>query len=159
MGTLSKTIPGVGGYVAGDHKLINYLRHTARGFIFSAALPPPVCGAILEAFDVIEEEGVERNQILLRNVEHFIGGLRKAGFDTGLTCTPIVPIMVQTEERAYAMTKYCQDHGLFVLPVLPPAVAEGAARLRANVTTAHTIEDIDFALDIFIRAGKLVGVI
>jgi len=159
MGTLSKTIPGIGGYIAGDHKLINYLRHTARGFIFSAALPPAVCGAILEAFDVIEDEGVERNKILLRNVEHFIGGLQQAGFDTGLTCTPIVPIMVQTEERAMMMTKYCQENGLFVLPVLPPAVAPGAARLRANVTTAHKTEDIDFALNIFIQAGKMAGVI
>jgi len=159
MGTLSKTIPGLGGYIAGDHKLINFLRHTARGFLFSAALPPAVCGAILESFDVIEDEGVERNQILLRNVDHFIGGLQKAGFDTGVTCTPIVPIMVETEERAMAMTKFCQDNGVFVLPVLPPAVPEGAARLRANVTAAHTIEDIDFALNIFIQAGKLVGVI
>jgi glycine C-acetyltransferase len=159
MGTLSKTIPGVGGYIAGDYKLINYLRHSARGFIFSAAIAPSVTAAILAAFDVLEEEGMALNRILKRNVEKFIGGLQTAGFDTGLTCTPIVPIMVRTEERAMLMTKYCQDHSVFVLPVLPPAVPEGAARLRANVTAAHTSEDIDFALDVFIRAGKAVGVI
>jgi 8-amino-7-oxononanoate synthase len=159
MGTLSKTIPGVGGYIAGDKKLINFLRHSARGFIFSAALPPAVAAAIIESFHVIEDEGQERNEILRRNVDHFISGLQAAGFDTGLTVTPIVPIMVETEERAMAMTKYCQDHGVFVLPVLPPAVPEGAARLRANVTAAHTIEDIDFALDVFIQSGKHVGVI
>ena len=159
MGTLSKTIPGVGGYIAGDAKLINFLRHTARGFLFSAALPPAVAAAILEAFNVIEDEGVERNKILRRNVDHFIGGLKAAGFDTGVTVTPIVPIMVGDEERAMIMTKYCQDRGVFVLPVLPPAVAEGAARLRANVTAAHSVEDIDFALEVFIGAGKLVGLI
>lgn len=159
MGTLSKTIPGLGGYIAGDHKLINFLRHTARGFVFSAALPPAVAGAILEAFNVIEDEGVERNRILRRNVAHFIGGLKAAGFDTGVTVTPIVPIMVGDERRAMIMTKYCQEHGVFVLPVLPPAVAEGAARLRANVTAAHSVEDIDFALEVFIGAGKLVGLI
>ncbi|MBP7960327.1 MAG: pyridoxal phosphate-dependent aminotransferase family protein [Caldilineaceae bacterium] len=159
MGTLSKTIPGVGGYIAGDARLINFLRHTARGFVFSAALPPAVAAAILEAFNVIEDEGVARNKILRRNVDHFIGGLKAAGFDTGVTVTPIVPIMVGDEERAMIMTKYCQDRGVFVLPVLPPAVAEGAARLRANVTAAHSVEDIDFALDVFIGAGKLVGLI
>ena len=159
MGTLSKTVPGVGGYIAGDRKLINYLRHTARGFVFSAAPSPAVAASILEAFDVLEDEGVELNRILNRNVHQFIDGLKAAGFDTGATCTPIVPIMVVTEERATIMTKFCQDNGVFVLPVLPPAVPEGTARLRANVTAAHTTEDIDFALDVFIRAGKLVGVI
>lgn len=159
MGTLSKTIPGIGGYIAGDTRLITFLRHSARGFIFSAALPPAVTAAALAAFDVIEEEGEERNRILRRNVDHFIHGLKAAGFDTGLTCTPIVPIMVYTEERALAMTQYCQDHGIFVLPALPPAVPEGAARLRANVTAAHTIADIDFALEIFIASGRATGLI
>lgn len=159
MGTLSKTIPGVGGYIAGDAKLINFLRHTARGFVFSAAQPPAVAAAIMEAFAVIEDEGVERNRILTENVRHFIDGLQAAGFDTGLTETPIVPIMVNSEEIAMMMTRYCQENGVFVLPVLPPAVPEGTARLRANVTAAHTIPDIDFALDVFVRAGKLAGVI
>ena len=140
-------------------RLINFLRHEARGFIFSAALPPAVTAAILAAFDVIEDEGVHLNQVLKRNVDHFIGGLQAAGLNTGLTCTPIVPIMVETEERAFQMTKYCQEHGVFVLPAVPPAVPEGTARLRANVTAAHTSEDIDFALDVFTQAGKLAGVI
>jgi 8-amino-7-oxononanoate synthase len=159
MGTLSKTIPGVGGYITGDRKLINYLRHTARGFVFSAALPPSVTAAILEAFDVLEDEGAERSRTLRRNVRHFIDGLQAVGFDTGLTVTPIVPIMVGHEEQAMQMTKYCQEHGVFVLPVLPPAVPEGTARLRANVTAAHTAEDIDFALQVFAQAGRYAGLI
>jgi glycine C-acetyltransferase len=159
MGTLSKTIPGIGGYIAGDRRMITYLRHLARGFVFSAALPPGVTAATLAAFDVLEEEGVALNQLLRRNVDYFIGGLRAAGFDTGLTSTPIVPIMVYDEPCALAMTKYCQDHGVFVLPVLPPAVPEGTARLRANVTAAHSLEDIDFALRVFREAGLSAGLL
>ncbi len=159
MGTLSKTIPGVGGYIAGDEALITFLKHTARAFIFSAALPPAVVAACKAGFEVIEREGVERNKILSRNVTHFIKGLKAIGFDTGVSVTPIVPIMTYGENEALIMTRYCQDHGVFVLPVLPPAVPEGKSRLRANVTAAHTIEDIDFALEVYEAAGKAAGVI
>ncbi len=159
MGTLSKTIPGVGGYITGDQGLITFLKHAARAFIFSAALPPAVAAACKAGFEVIEREGVERNRILSRNVQHFIQGLKERGFDTGVSVTPIVPIMTYSEEKAFMMTKYCQEHGVFVLPVLPPAVPPGKSRLRANVTAAHTIEDIDFALEVFEAAGKYAGVI
>jgi len=159
MGTLSKTIPGIGGYIAGDLDLITFLKHSARGFVFSAALPPAVAAACLAAFGVLEREGVERNRILRRNVTHFLRGLQALGFDTGVSVTPIVPIMTGDEERAILMTKACQDNGVFVLPVLPPAVPHGTSRLRANVTAAHTIADIDFALDVFAAAGREVGVI
>ncbi|NUQ38161.1 MAG: pyridoxal phosphate-dependent aminotransferase family protein [Caldilineales bacterium] len=159
MGTLSKTIPGIGGYIAGDLDLITFLKHSARGFVFSAALPPAVAAACQAAFDVLEREGVARNRILRRNVDHFLGGLKALGFDTGVSVTPIVPIMTGDEERAILMTKACQDNGVFVLPVLPPAVPHGASRLRANVTAAHTLADIDFALEVFAAAGRAVGVI
>lgn len=159
MGTLSKTIPATGGYIAGDRKLINFLRHAARGYVFSAALPPAVAASALESIHVIEDEGVERKQILAEVVRYFIDGLKAAGFNTGNTVTSIVPIIVGTEERAYSMTKFCQEHGVFILPVLPPAVPEGTARLRANVTSAHTIEDIDFALEVFTEAGRIAGAI
>ncbi len=159
MGTLSKTIPGVGGYIAADEEMITFLKHTARAFIFSAALPPAVVAACKAGFEIIESEGIERNRILTRNVKHFIGGLQERGFDTGVSVTPIVPIMTYTEDNAFMMTKYCQEHGVFVLPVLPPAVPPGKSRLRANVTASHSIEDIDFALDVFEAAGKYAGVI
>ncbi len=159
MGTLSKTIPGVGGYIAADEEMITFLKHTARAFIFSAALPPPVAAACKAGFEVIEREGVERNRILSQNVSHFINGLKERGFDTGVSVTPIVPIMTYDEDKAFLMTQYCQDNGVFVLPVVPPAVPPGKSRLRANVTAAHTIKDIDFALDVFEAAGKYAGVI
>jgi len=159
MGTLSKTIPGVGGYIAANEEFITFLKHAARAFIFSAALPPAVTAACLASFEVIEREGVERNRILTRNVNQFLGGLQAMGFDTGVSVTPIVPIMTGDDDRAMIMTKYCQENGVFVLPVLPPAVPAGASRLRANVTASHTTEDIDFALDVFEKAGKTAGVI
>lgn len=159
MGTLSKTIPGIGGYITGDEDMIMFLKHTARGFVFSAALPPAVAAACKAGFEVLESEGVGLNRILQRNVEQFLCGLKALGFDTGVSVTPIVPIMTWDDDRAMLMTKYCQDHGIFVLPVVAPAVAPGESRLRANVTVAHTASDIDFALSVFEAAGKEVGVI
>ena len=159
MGTLSKTIPGVGGYITGSSDLITFMKHTARGFVFSAALPPSVTAGCTAAFKVIACEGVERIRILQRNVQHFLGGLQDRGFDTGVSVTPIVPIMTWEEDRAMQMTHYCQENGVFVLPAIPPAVPHGSSRLRANVTAAHTVEDIDFALDVFEQAGKMVGLI
>lgn len=159
MGTLSKTIPGIGGYITGDEDMIMFLKHTARGFVFSAALPPAVAAACKAGFEVLESEGVELNRILQRNVEQFLCGLKALGFDTGVSVTPIVPIMTWDDDRAMLMTKYCQDHGVFVLPVVSPAVAPGESRLRANVTVAHSASDIDFALGVFEAAGKEVGMI
>lgn len=159
MGTLSKTIPGIGGYITGSSDLIAFLKHSARGFVFSAALPPAVTAACTAAFGVIEREGVERNRILQRNVRHFLDGLKALGFDTGVSVTPIVPIMTWDDERAMLMTRYCQENGVFVLPVLSPAVPPGTSRLRANVTAAHTLADIDFALEVFAQAGREVGLI
>ncbi len=159
MGTLSKTIPAVGGYIAADRDMITYLKHAARGFIFSAALPPAVCAAAISALQVIEEEGAALRARLQRNVDHFIGGLKALGFDTGHTETPIIPVIVGSDDHAMQMTRLLQDNGVFALPVLPPAVPPGTSRIRANVTAAHTEEDIDFALEAFAQAGRALGLI
>jgi 8-amino-7-oxononanoate synthase len=158
MGTLSKPIPSVGGYVAGSQELITYLKHVARAFVFSASLPPAQTAAAKASFEVIEEEP-ERVKTLQRNVEIFLGGLKARGFNTLDSETPIVPIICGEDERAFQMTKLCQEEGLFVLPVVSPAVPVGLARLRANVTADHSEEDITYALDVFERAGKAVGVL
>ena len=158
MGTLSKTIPSVGGYVAGSQELITYLKHVARAFVFSAALPPAQTAAANTSFEVMEEEP-ERVEKLRRNVEIFLGGLKERGFNTLNSETPIVPIICGEDERAFQMTRLCQEEGIFVLPVVSPAVPVGLARLRANVTAAHSEEDIAHALDVFERAGKKLGVI
>ena len=159
MGTLSKTIPAVGGYVAADEDTITYLKHSARGFIFSAALPPAVCAAAIAALEVIEEEGAALRARLQRNVERFISGLKALGFNTGRTETPIIPVIVGSDDNAIYMTKLLQENGVFALPVLPPAVPVGTSRIRANVTAAHTEEDIDKALEAFAQAGRALHLI
>jgi 8-amino-7-oxononanoate synthase len=158
MGTLSKTIPSVGGYLAGSHDLIHLFRHASRAYIFSAALPPAQAAAAKAAFEVILEEP-ERIECLRQNTARFLGGLKQLGFDTMRSETAIVPVLCGADERAYEMVRLCQHEDIFVLPVVSPAVPEGLARLRATVTAAHTAEEIDKALSVMDRAGKQIGII
>ena len=158
MGTLSKTIPSVGGYVAARKEIISYLRHASRAYIFSAALPPAQAAAANEAFKVILDEPwrIER---LNQNTKQFIGGLKSMGFDTMLTETAIVPVLCGDDEKAFAMTREAQHNDVFVLPVVSPAVPEGLARLRATVTAAHDPSEIERAMDVIGEAGKKLGII
>ena len=158
MGTLSKTIPSVGGYVAAKKEIINYLRHASRAYIFSAALPPAQAAAANESFKVILDEPwrVER---LNQNTRQFIGGLKSMGFDTMLTETAIVPVLCGDDDMAFAMTRESQHNDVFVLPVVSPAVPEGLARLRATVTAAHEPSEIERGKDVIGEAGKKLGLI
>ncbi|HEU4745423.1 MAG TPA: aminotransferase class I/II-fold pyridoxal phosphate-dependent enzyme [Anaerolineales bacterium] len=158
MGTLSKTIPSVGGYVAAKKDIITYLRHASRAYIFSAALPPAQAAAANEAFKVILDEPwrIER---LNQNTKQFIGGLKSMGFDTMLTETAIVPVLCGDDDTAFAMTREAQHNDVFVLPVVSPAVPEGLARLRATVTAAHEPSEIERAMDVIGDAGKKLGLI
>ena len=158
MGTLSKTIPSVGGYVAGKKDMITYLRHASRAYIFSAALPPAQAAAANEAFKVILDEP-ERIERLNQNTKQFIGGLKSMGFDTMLTETAIVPVLCGDDDAAFAMTREAQHHDVFVLPVVSPAVPEGLARLRATVTAGHEPSEIERAMDVIGEAGKKLGLI
>jgi glycine C-acetyltransferase len=158
MGTLSKTIPSVGGYIAGSSELITYLKHSMRAFVFSAALPPASAAAAKASFEVIEAEP-ERVKTLQANVDYFIRGLQERGFNTLNSATPIVPIITGDDERAWLMARLAQDEGIFVLPVVAPAVPSGTSRLRANVTAGHTLEEIEQAMNVFERAGRKVGVL
>jgi glycine C-acetyltransferase len=158
MGTLSKTIPSVGGYVAAKEEIITYLRHASRAYIFSAALPPAQAAAANEAFKVILDEPW-RLQRLNENTKQFIGGLKSMGFDTLLTETAIVPVLCGQDDVAFAMTREAQHQDVFVLPVVSPAVQEGLARLRATVTAAHEPSDIEHAMEIIGVAGKKLGII
>ncbi|KAF0107529.1 MAG: Aminotransferase [Anaerolineaceae bacterium] len=158
MGTLSKTIPSVGGYVAGKKELIQYLRHASRAYIFSAALPPAQAAAANESFKVILDEPW-RIEKVNANGQQFINGLKGAGFDTLLTTTAIVPVLCGSDERAFKLTQACQHKDLFVLPVVSPAVPEGLARLRATVTAAHEPKEIEYALGVIEQAGREIGII
>lgn len=158
MGTLSKTIPSVGGYVAGRKDLINYIRHAARGYIFSAALPPAQAAAALEALHVIVDEP-RRIKKLKNNSSRFIDGLKNAGLDTMLTETAIVPVLCGEDDTAFAMTREAQHQQIFVLPVVSPAVPQGLARLRATVTAAHEDDAIDHAIEVIAESAHKLGVL
>ncbi len=156
MGTLSKTIPSVGGYVAGKADLIKYLRHASRAYIFSAALPPAQAAAAKEAFQVILDEPW-RVEKLRANTEQFINGLKQRGFDTMQTETAIVPVLCGSDEAAFAMTREAQLQDIFVLPVVSPAVPPGLARLRATVTASHEAGEIEHAMNVIESARKKLG--
>ena len=158
MGTLSKTVPSVGGYVAGRKDMITYLRHASRAYIFSAALPPAQAAAANESFKIILDEP-ERIEKLRVNAEQFIKGLKGRGFDTLYTETAIVPVLCGDDMLAYAMTREVQNKDVFVLPVVSPAVEQGKARLRATVTAAHEHDEIEHAMNEIESAGKKLGVI
>ncbi|MCX7832298.1 MAG: aminotransferase class I/II-fold pyridoxal phosphate-dependent enzyme, partial [Actinobacteria bacterium] len=142
-------------YIAGKKDLIDYLRHSVRGYIFSAALPPAQAAAAAEAFKVIMDEPW-RVENLRNNTELFLKSLKSAGFDTLYSQTAIVPIICNDDDTAFEMTRACHARGLFVLPVVSPAVPQNLARLRTTVTAAHTKEDIEIAVEKIIDAAKEV---
>jgi glycine C-acetyltransferase len=158
MGTLSKTIPSIGGYLAGDKDLINFLKLSSRPFIFSASLPPVAVVTAKACFEVIESEP-ELVKQLQRNIKHFREGLKELGYDTGQSETAIVPIMVGEEEKTLQLCRIVNEEGVFICPILFPAVPKGTNRLRAHVLATHTPEDIEKALHIFEQAGKSLGII
>ena len=158
MGTLSKTIPSVGGYVAGKQDLITYLKNVSRAYIFSAALPPASVAAAKAAFDVIERE-TWRVEKLHAMEALFLNGLKSLGFDTLRSETTIVPLITGDDDRAFLMTRGCHQADVFALPVLSPAVPVGLSRLRVTVTAAHEPEHVARALEVFERAGREAGVI
>jgi len=158
MGTLSKTIPSIGGYLAGDKDLVTYLKHNSRPFIFSASLPPVAAATAIACLEVIEDEP-ERVTNLQRNIKHFKDGLNSMGYNTMNSTTSIVPILIGEEEDTLKLCKIVNDEGIFICPILFPAIPKATNRLRAHVQATHTSGDIDKTLDIFERAGKKLGLI
>ena len=158
MGTLSKTIPSIGGYIAGSTKLVNYLRHSIRPFIFSASLPPPSAAAAKTAFEVIEEEPW-RVEKLHKNADYFLKTLQSRGFDTLKSQTAIVPIVIGNEAKALEMTRLAKNEGIFIVPILPPAVQPNTTRIRATVTAGHSLQEIDRAINTFEKIARALGIL
>ena len=158
MGTLSKTIPAVGGYIAGKKEIIDYLRHNSRPFIFSAPIPPVNAAVAMAAFEVIEDEP-ERVEKLHKNMEQFRTGIKSMGYNTGDTVTAIVPIIIGEEEETLQLCKIVNEMGIFICPIVFPAVPKGTSRLRSHVLANHSTDDIQEALEIFEKAGKSLGII
>ncbi|HMI31228.1 MAG TPA: glycine C-acetyltransferase [Candidatus Limnocylindrales bacterium] len=158
VGTLSKAIGVLGGYVCGSRSLIEYLYHRARPFLFSTSHPPAVAAACLAAFDVLEQEPslIER---LWTNTRRFKEGLRALAFDTGASETPITPIFVGEGDLAMRFSDRLFERGVFAQGIGYPTVAKGKARLRTIVTATHSDEDLDSALSILGDVGRELGVI
>jgi len=155
MGTLSKGLGAVGGFAAGPKDLIYYLRHAARGFVFSAALPPATCAALIAALDVLEHEP-EWVIRLRENADLMRQGLGQMGYDTGDSTTPIIPVIIGEEITTHQLTRALHALGVYVSPVAFPAVRKGTARLRVSVMATHTTEDILKALNAFEKAKTMV---
>lgn len=158
MGTLSKALGSFGAFITGERLLTDYLLNTSRSFIFTTALPPPVVAASLAALQVAEQhtelaERLQENGRLLRD------GLCRFGFDTLGSETHIVPVKVGDSQRALDLARLLRDAGVFVVPVRPPTVPMGGARVRCSVMAVHTRQDIDLALDAFDKAGKTLGLL
>ena len=158
VGTLSKAIGVLGGYVAGSRTLRDYLIHRARPFLFSTSHPPAVTAACSAAIDVLLEEP-ELIDRLWENTRFFKEGLRKLGFDIGDSQTPITPVIVGEGAKAMALSDALFEEGVYAQGIAYPTVPKGKARVRTIVTAVHTREDLQQALDAFERAGKKVGVI
>jgi glycine C-acetyltransferase len=158
MGTLSKSIPSVGGYCAGEHDMVDYLRHFSRPFIFSAALPPASTAAALVAFDVIEDEPWRVTQ-LHRQQARYADGLKAQGWNTLDSTTCVVPVFIGDETETMDLTRMLFDRGVFVCPIVHPAVPRGTDRLRTCLMATHTDADIDQALAVFEESGRALGLI
>jgi glycine C-acetyltransferase len=158
VGTLSKAIGALGGYVAGSRSLIEFLQHRARPFLFSTSHPPAVAAACIAAIDVLTEEPeiIER---LWVNTRFFKAGLERLGFDTGLSESPITPVIAGDSAKANELSDRLFQAGVFAQAIGFPTVARDKARVRTIVTATHTREDLQYALDMFGKVGRELGLV
>jgi len=158
VGTFSKSLASIGGFVAATESVIHYLKHHSRPLIFTAALPPANTAGVLAALDVMIAEP-ERRTRLWENTRRLQDGFRSLGFDIGPTQTPIVPVLIGTLENTFVFWRRLFDAGVFTNPVVPPAVPPDECRLRTSLMATHTAGQIDFALEQFATLGKGMGII
>ena len=158
MGTFSKSFASVGGFVASDEPVIDYIKHHARSLIFTASPPPASVATVLACLDIIESEP-ERLEKLWKNTRKMHEGFKSLGFDTGESATPIIPIKIGTDEDCFAFWKLMFENGIFANPAISPAVPPGEAIIRTSYMATHTEEELDKVLGIFANLGKQFGII
>ncbi len=158
MGTYSKSLASIGGFVAADEDVIHYMKHHSRPLIFSASPPPASVAAVIAALDIIDQEP-DRRERLWHNTNKMMKAFKQMGFDTGVAETPIIPLMMGEMERAFMMWKVLNEGGVFANPVVPPAVPQGRCMIRTSYMATHTDEMLDRVLGIVEQAGKKLGVI
>jgi len=158
VGTLSKALGALGGYVAGSRSLIDFLHRRARPFLFSTSHPPSVAATCLAAVDVLESEPQWMEQ-LWENTRFFKSGLQALGFDTGISESPITPVIVGDGALAMTLSDQLFEAGVFAQGIAFPTVAKGRARVRTIVTATHTRDELEFALEAFGRVGRRLGIL
>jgi len=158
MGTFSKSLAAVGGFVVGEKEVIHFIKHKARALIFTAAPPPASVAAVLAALDIIEAEP-DRRERLWENTRFMMTGFRAIGFDCGESESPVIPIVVGDDYNAFKMAKRLQDEGVFVNAVVSPASPPGRALIRTSYMATHRREHLTRALDAFHRVGKELGIV
>ncbi|MBF0564160.1 MAG: aminotransferase class I/II-fold pyridoxal phosphate-dependent enzyme [Nitrospirae bacterium] len=158
MGTYSKSLASIGGFVAGEADVIHYIKHNARSLMFSASPPPASVAAVIAALDIIDGEP-ERLEALWRNTRKMLDGFKELGFEVGPTQTPIIPIMVGEAELALKMAVMLQERGVFVNVAVTPAVPTGKALVRTSYMSTHTDTHLNFVLEAFERIGKELHII
>jgi len=158
MSTFSKSFASLGGFIAGEEDIIHYIKHFARSLIFSASIPPSNAASALAALHVMQDEP-ERVERLRSNAEFMRAGFKDMGFNTGNSVTPVIPIIIGNDQMTFITWKLLFDSGVFVNPVISPAVAPGRQLLRTSYMASHTQEQLEKVLDVFGIVGKQVGLI
>jgi 8-amino-7-oxononanoate synthase len=158
MGTFSKSLASVGGFIAGEERVIDYIKHRARSLIFSAAPPPASVAAVQKAIEIIEREP-ERRERLWENTNFMAHGLRSLGFDTGESASPVIPVLVGEDRAAFVAALRLHEEGVFVNPVVSPGVPPGGALLRTSYMATHTRVHLERALAAFAKVGREMGLI
>ena len=158
MGTFSKAFGIVGGHLSGSEELIKFAMNTSRTWLLSGALPPGVAAATIAAIDVMENHP-ERVERVWENRDYFLDQMKALGFDTGHSETPIVPIMCGESKTAKALADFVWGAGIYVLPIVYPMVARGKARIRVQLCTEHTQDQLDTAIQAFKKGGEKLGLI
>lgn len=158
MGTFSKSFASIGGFVAGNARVVSYIKHNARALMFSAALPPYAVATVQTCLDILKAEP-ERRERLWRNAEFMKNGIQGLGFNTGPCESPVIPVIVGPVEGTFVFWKELLELGVFTNPVVPPAVPENNCLIRTSVMASHTEDLLARALEIFKQAGKKVGLI
>ena len=156
MGTFSKSLASIGGFIAGDENVIHYLKHNSRSFIFSASMAPGAVAAALAATDIMMNEP-ERMIKLWDNTKYMHKCLIQAGFKTSNGETPILPVFVGDDFLAFKICTEMQEHGVFVNAAVSPAVQPGNALIRLSLMSSHSFEDIDYAVDKLLYSSKKFG--
>jgi len=158
MGTFSKSFASLGGYIVGDTKVIDYLKHHARALIFSASIPPANAAVALKALEIIRAEP-ERREKLWQNIRKMQRGFKELGFETCGSESPVIPIVIGEIEDTFVFWRKLFDNGVFTNPAIPPAVPQGRSLIRTSYMATHTDEELNIVLDIFERLGREFGLI